>query len=170
MYAGTGDVTTLGERRSKPHLWALLYIELTSAAHDTSLSLSSVPFWQNRDLNSTRVITRNPSSFANASVPVVTALWAETKQHGLLHGSSYRQVCRLIFKVSDDIASFQWGEREEEEKAKQSFFFLFLLVHDVSSPFFFFFFYHNLKVFSINYAGATLVFMFDEFILPDMKE
>lgn len=117
MCAGTGNVTTLSKRRSKPHLWALLYIELTSNAHDTSLSLSSFPFWQKSELNSTCVIIRNPSSFVNASGPAVTASRAETKQRGPLHGPSYRQGCRRVLKVSHNISSFQichGGRRESK--------------------------------------------------------
>lgn len=62
-------VTTLHKRRSNPHLWALSYIELTSSSCDTSLSLSSFPFWQKCELNSTRVIICNLSSFVRASEP-----------------------------------------------------------------------------------------------------
>ena len=119
MCAGTGNVTTLGKSRSKPHLWALLYIELTSNAHDTSLSLSSFPFWQKSELNSTCVIIRNPSSFVNASGPAVTASRAETKQRGPLHGSSYRQGWRRVLKVSHNISSFQichGGGRESKAR------------------------------------------------------
>lgn len=134
------------QEKIKATLRALLYIELTSNVHDTSPSLSSFPFWQKNELNSTCVIICNLSSFVNASGPVVTALWAETKRSSLLHRLSYRQGCRLVFKVSDDITSFQqWichtcrggeGKTKVKTSATSSCFYLF-----VPSPF-----YHDLKV------------------------
>lgn len=71
------------------HTCGLCYILSWLVPSSRYISLPQLlPLSAKSKLSSTCVIIRNPSSFVNASRPVVTALWTETKQHKLLHDLS----------------------------------------------------------------------------------